>query len=185
MTQSDRPDEPTIEVLANQLYDELHDLAGAKLRGERRDHTLSPTALVHEAYMRLAGATEMDWRGRTHFRAAAAITMQRVLVDYARHRGRAKRGRGWKRVDLGDTQLGRTLPTVDLVDLEDAVERMRALDPRQARIVELRLYGGLTATETADMVGLSVRTVDREWTAALAWLKRTLVGTEREDGASG
>lgn len=160
--------------LAQRAYEELHRIARERLSRERAGHTLSPTDLVHEAYLRLAGGRPVDWRDRTHFRATAALTMQRVLIDYARRRGTARRGGDWTRVALIDTQLGQACPDVAVTDLQAALEQLERLDRRQARIVGLRLFGGLTATETADVTGVSVRTVDREWKSALAWLKRSL-----------
>jgi RNA polymerase sigma factor (TIGR02999 family) len=162
------------------VYEELQDLARGYLGRERRGHTLQPTALVHEAYLKLVDQSRVDWKGRTHFKAVAAQAMHRVLVDHARAAGREKRGGRWRRVPIYDAfQLGGRRP-LDPLDLHDALEKMRELDERQADVLELRLFGGLSGEEAARILGVSVRTVERDWKMGQAWLRREL-----SRGASG
>jgi RNA polymerase sigma factor (TIGR02999 family) len=159
------------------VYDELRRLAGGFMRRERRDHTLQPTALVHEAYIRLVDQSRVDWTGRTHFRAVGARVMRRILIDHARQHGSAKRGGGQQRVTLGESLLRSSDPDLDLaelLDLNDAIDRLKELDERQARVVELRFFGGLTSDEVAQVLGVSKRTVEGDWAHGRAWLKRHL-----------
>ncbi len=160
------------------VYDELRRLAAGYLRRERKGQTLQPTALVHEAYLRLIGPGDHPWAGRTHFLAIAALSMRQVLVDRARRRAAAKRGGDARRLTLDDTILAAAPAgdAIDLVALDDALTRLEALDPLQARIVELRYFGGLTVEETAAAVELSPATVKRHWTLARAFLKKALDG---------
>lgn len=162
-------------VLAGKLlplvYDELRALAANYLRQERRGHTLDPTALVHEAFMRLVDQSRVDWQGRTHFYAVAAEAMRRILIDYARGRGRAKRGGDWRKVALDQTVAQLAVTDYELSDFRDALERLATLDARQARVVELRLFSGLTMTEVATVLGVSKRTAEGDWTHAKAWLR--------------
>lgn len=160
------------------VYDELRRLAASYIRRERPGQTLQATALVHEAYVRLVGPGDQPWNGRTHFLAIAALSMRQVLVDRARRRGAAKRGGGERRITLDEAILAAPAPDagIDLVALDGALTRLAALDPLQARIVELRYFGGLTVDETAEVVGLSAATVKRHWTLARAFLKRALAG---------
>ena len=160
--------------LVAMVYGELRRLAAAALRRERPEHTLQPTALVHEAFMRLAGVDDTRWHDRDHFIAAAARAMRRVLVDHARTRNAVKRGDGESRVSLDGIDVPAAATSVDLVALDTTLERLAALDARQARIVELRFFAGLTVEETAALIGTSPRTVKREWQMARAWLAREL-----------
>ena len=156
------------------VYEELRALAEGYLRRERPDHTLQPTALVHEAYLKLVDQSRVDWQGRTHFKAVAAQAMHRVLVDHARARGREKRGGGWRQVPMYDAfQLGGR-ERLDPADLLDALDKMRELDERQANVVKLRVFGGLSGEEAARILGVSVRTVERDWKMGQAWLRREL-----------
>lgn len=155
------------------VYDELRRLADHYLRGERPDHTLQPTALVHEAYLRLADQTSITWQNRVHFFAVAAQSMRQVLVDHARTHRAAKRGAGHK-VSLDEASGASMEQNVDLLALDEALGRLAALDPQQSRIVELRYFGGLTIEETAEVMSLSPRTIRREWTMAKYWLKQQL-----------
>lgn len=166
-------DESALARLLPLVYDELHTLASKHLRGERPDHTLQPTALIHEAYLRLVGA-DVQWEGRVHFFAVAAQTMRRILVDHARARGRAKRGGGAQPITLDEALAVSPEPTVDVVAIDEALERLSALDPRKARVVELHFFGGMTYDETAAALGVSAATVDRELRVAKAWLYREL-----------
>jgi RNA polymerase sigma factor (TIGR02999 family) len=166
------------------VYDELRRLARGFMGRERRDHTLQPTALVHEAFIRLVDQSRVDWRGRTHFRAVGARVMRRILVDHARGYGSAKRGGGWQRVTLGESLLRSSDAELDLLEvlsLNDALERLRRIDDRQAQIIELRFFGGLTSAEVAEVLGVSSRTVEGEWMHGRAWLKRELT---RKDAPS-
>ena len=165
------------EELLPLVYDELRALARGYMARERAGHTLQPTALVHEAYMKLVDQSRVDWQGRTHFLAVCAVSMRRILIDHARGHKRAKRGDGRQRVTLAHAVVGSHDAGVDpeqLLDLDTAVDKLAKLDPRQARIVELRCFGGLTVAEVAHVLGVSKRTVEGDWTHALAWLTREL-----------
>jgi RNA polymerase sigma factor (TIGR02999 family) len=161
------------EKLVPLVYDELKRQAARYMRRERRDHTLRPTALVHEAYLRLVGQDRVAWKSRAQFFGVAAQVMRRVLVDHARQRGAAKRAGGWCRVSF-DEDLGAPAPDLDLVELEDALRELCALDPEKVRMVELRFFGGLGIDETAEMLEVSPSTVTREWRITRAWLYRRL-----------
>ena len=156
------------------VYGELRRLAAQRLRRERPDHTLQPTALVHEAYIRLVDQTRVRWQNRAHFYGVAAHVMRRILVDRARARKADKRGAGWERVTLVSDRTPTASPDVDVLALDDALKRLAALDPQQERIVELRYFGGLTLDETAEVMGISTATVKREWAIARAWLRAEL-----------
>ena len=158
------------------VYDELRRLAASALRRERPDHTLQPTALVHEAYLRLADEPDARWENRAHFLAVAAQAMRRILVDHARGRNAQKRGSGevLRPLDGIDVEAFSAGPAIDLLALDEALARLALLDARQARVVELRFFGGLTVEETAAVTGLSDRTVKREWQMARAWLRREM-----------
>ena len=164
------------------VYDELRRLARSFLLRERRDHTLQPTELVHEAFVRLVDQSRVDWRGRTHFRAVGARVMRRILVDHARKHGSAKRGGGWLRITLGESLLRSSDAELDLAEvlsLNDALDRLRRIDEREAQVVELRFFGGLTGAEVAEVLGVSSRTVEGDWMHGRAWLRREL---SRKDG---
>ena len=159
------------------VYDELHRQASRAMRREGDAHTLQATALVHEAYLRLVDQQRVEWHSRAHFFAIAAQMMRRVLVDHARTRLAAKRGGALQRVTLGDVGAGSDADggaDVDVIALHDALETLAALDARQARIVELRYFGGLGIEETAEALEISPATVKREWAVARAWLRREL-----------
>jgi RNA polymerase sigma-70 factor (ECF subfamily) len=156
------------------VYDELHRMAAAFLRRESPAHTLQPTALVHEAFLRLVDQTRVQWKGRAHFMAIAAETMRRILVDHARARLREKRGGGRLRVTLQADLALSPERDEDVLALHDALERLAQLDARQARLVELRFFGGLDMAEVAEVLGVSKRTVESDWTMVRAWLKREL-----------
>lgn len=166
-------DASALDRLIPLVYDQLHALAQRHLRGERADHTLQTTALIHEAYLRLVGA-DVAWQGRPHFLAVAAQTMRRILVDHARARGRDKRGAGAARVGLDEMQLASPEASAQLVALDEALQRLDAVDPRKVKVVELHYFGGLTYSETAEAMGISAATVDRELRLAKAWLYREL-----------
>jgi RNA polymerase sigma factor (TIGR02999 family) len=170
-------DESAFKELIPLVYEELRRLAEHYLRGERMDHTLQPTALVHEAYLRLSGLNEMRLQNRTHFYGAAAQAMRRILVDHARRRQADKRGSGVRPVSLDEASLdGPVDLRLDLVALEDALNALNAFAPQQARVVELRYFGGLSVAETAAFLGVAPVTVKRYWNFARAWLFRALSG---------
>ena len=156
------------------VYGEMRAAAERALRGERRDHTLGATALVHEAYLRLAGQTRVRWCARGQFLAVGAQIMRRVLVDHARARAAAKRGGGGGRLELSDSVAAAEEPGVDVVLLHEALERLGELDPQQASVVEMRFFGGLSVEETGAALSISPATVKREWAMAKAWLRREI-----------
>jgi len=167
-------DHSAIERLIPLVYRELRSLAAAFLRRERPDHSLQPTDLVNEAYLRLVDQTRVDWQGRTHFFAVGAQAMRRVLVDHARSRLRRKRGGGVRPVEFSESLHISSEREGDVLALEEALQTLEKLDPGQARIVELRFYGGLSVAEVAEAMGMSKRSVEREWTMIRAWLRREL-----------
>ena len=152
------------------VYDELRRLAAAYMRRERKDHTLQPTALVNEAYLKLIEQRSVDWQSRAHFFGIAAQVMRRILIDHARGHLRDKRGGGAIPVPLDEALVFAPEQSSELVKLDASLERLAKLDPRQSRIVELRFFGGLTVEQTADMLGISAKTVKRDWSMAKAWL---------------
>ncbi|RIK67454.1 MAG: RNA polymerase subunit sigma-70 [Planctomycetota bacterium] len=156
------------------VYDELRRLAAGYLRRERKGHTLDPTALVHEAFMRLVDQSRVDWQGKTHFYAVCAEAMRRILIDHARARRRTKRGKDWRRVAFDQVVSELALLDVDLLDFRDALAKLARLDARQARVVELRLFAGLSMEEICTVLGVSKRTVEGDWTCARAWLRGEL-----------
>jgi len=159
------------------VYEELKHQAARYLRRERHDHTLRPTALVHEAYLRLVGQHGVAWQNRGQFFGVAAQMMRRVLVDYARARARTKRAGGWYRVSLEEAGAALSVvPDVDLLALESALGELGELDPERARLVELRFFAGLSIEDTAELLGVSPSTVTRDWRMAKAWLFRRLKG---------
>ena len=161
------------EQLLPIVYEELRRLAHHHMRGERAGHTLQTTALVNEVYLRLAGIDGLQWRDRAHFFAMAATLMRRVLVDYARQRGREKRGAGLSVVSLDENAVA-AQPAVDIVALDDALAQLAAVDPQQGRVVELRFFAGLSVEETAEALGISPATVKRDWATAKLWLYNEL-----------
>ena len=169
-------DEGAADALYEQIQSELHRVASAQMGKERAGHTLQATALVHEAYIRLSGSETMIFEDRAHFMRTMARAMRRLLVDHARKRGRQKRG--------GHAKADRRVPldeivetcSVDLISLNDALEVLAKLSPRQALLVELRFFGGMTAQEAADLLGISKRTADGDWGMARAWLASRLRG---------
>lgn len=165
-------DPSAFDQLLPLLYDELHAIAGRHMRGERADHTLQPTALVHEAFLRLTGV-DLAYDDRTHFIRAASQAMRRVLVDHARARLAAKRG-GGLRVTLDEALAPQDDRIVDLLVLDDALNRLAEAEPRWARVVELRFFGGLEVSEVANALGVSTATAKRDWQFARAWLARVL-----------
>jgi RNA polymerase sigma factor (TIGR02999 family) len=160
------------------VYRELRRVAAGYLRRERRDHTLQATALVHEAYLRLLGRKRVRWQSRAHFFGAAAQIMRCILVDHARRHDAAKRGGARWRVDIEEGLAPSGPRDLDLVALDTALAELSGFDPRQARIVEIRFFGGLSVEEAAEVLGVSPATVKREWSMARAWLHQRLVETK-------
>ena len=161
------------DALVPIVYEELRRLAHHYMRGEHAGHTLQTTALVNEAYLRLVDLERIEWRGRGHFFAIAATLMRRILVDHARDRGRDKRGGGVVLTSLGDKAIA-PASNIDILALDEVLDRLGAMDSQQASIVELRFFAGLTIEETADALGISPATVKRDWTWAKAWLFQQL-----------
>lgn len=168
-------DDSARDRLVAVLYPELRALADRQLRGERANHTLQPTALVNEAYLRLSGLERMDWQDRGHFVRMAARVMREVLVDHARRRQAAKRD-GGHRVTLTGLDIAAETGAVDALALDAALTRLEKIDPDKARVVEMRYFGGLTIEETAQAMGSSPATVKRQWQSARAWLFDALDG---------
>jgi RNA polymerase sigma factor (TIGR02999 family) len=156
------------------VYEQLRARARKEMAGERPGHSLQPTALVHEAYLRLIGTRQLTWDGRAHFYVAAAEAMRRILIEHARKRGRVKRGGGQRRVPLSVVDLAERCDVEEIVSLDDAIRRLEERDKRMADVVRLRFYTGLSETETAAALGVTGRTVRREWALARAWLLREL-----------
>jgi RNA polymerase sigma factor (TIGR02999 family) len=156
------------------VYDELRQLARIKLAREKPGQTLQPTALVHEAYLRLVGATDPGWEGRRHFFAAAAEAMRRILIERARRRAAEKHGGGAERVTLQDVAADEAVAPETLLAVDAALTRLESIDPEMADVVKLRYFAGMSVEETAESLQLSPRTVNRHWTGARAWLQREL-----------
>ena len=169
-------DQPSLDTLLPLVYDELRRLAAAYLRRERPGQTLQPTALVHETYLRLLKDRPDRWQNRAHFCAIAAHSMRQILIERARARDAQKRGGGGAKVTLDEGMMAGAPRPIDFLALDDALERLAALDAEQARIVELRFFGGLSVEETAEALGSSPATIKRRWTLARAWLARELEG---------
>ncbi len=167
-------DKATLDALLPVVYEELHGLAQRFLRLERPDHTLQPTALVNEAYIRLSVQRHVNWVDRAQFFGVAAQMMRRILVNHAESRNAEKRGGLATRVTLNESVSWSGGRDLDLVELDDALTALGQLDPRQARVVELRFFAGLTIEETAEVLDISPATVKREWSMAKAWLRREL-----------
>ncbi|HEY4285323.1 MAG TPA: sigma-70 family RNA polymerase sigma factor [Chthoniobacterales bacterium] len=171
-------DERALAKLVPLVQPELHRLAHYYMSRERPGHTLQTTAILNEAYLRLVENPEPSWQDRTHFIAAAAQLMRRIMVDHARKRHSLKRGADALRVTLDEAAWVTETRSEELLALDEALEKLTAQDPRKSQIVELRYFGGLTIEETAEFLKLSPRTVEREWTMAKAWLYRALTGKE-------
>ncbi len=166
-------DQEALDKLTPIVYQELRQLAHSYMRNERSDHALQSTALVHEAYIRLVGM-DMSWEGRGHFFAVAAQLMRRILVDFARQRSAAKRGGDQEKISLDDVEQMAPEPAAELVALDDALKSLASFDPRKSRIVELRFFAGMTIGETAEVLGVSHATVERDLKMAKAWLSQEM-----------
>ena len=172
---SEEPDQGSAPELMARAYDTLHNLAAHYLKSERANHTLQPTALVHEAFVKLAGsAGNSGWQNKTHFQAVASSAMRQILVDYARQRRAQKRGGGWLRVTLSSAVALEQGLDIDLLALDDALRELAALDERKSRVVELRFFGGLSCREVAETLNVATRTVEADWYMARAWLQKTM-----------
>ena len=167
-------DRDALDALLPLVYKELRRLAHFQLRNERPDHTLQTSALVHEAYVRLAQLNSPAWESRTHFLAIAAQLMRQILVDYARRHGAAKRGADSPKVSLENALMVPESKAVDVIQLDDALQSLAHIDPRQAQVVELRFFGGLSLAEISETLQIAPATVQRDWTAARAWLYREI-----------
>lgn len=165
---------PQLAEALPSVYDELRRMAGGFLRGERRDHTLQPTALVHEAYLRLQDQRQVDWNNRAQFLGVAARMMRRILINHAEAHGAKKRGGGATRVTLDAALDVFEKQDVSAVEVNRALQELEELDPRQAQIAEMRFFGGLTVEETGHALGISPATVKREWNVAKLWLEREM-----------
>lgn len=172
-------DAKALERLIPFVYRELHQAAHRQMLGERSGHTLQTSALINEAYLRLVGLQEVSWQNRAHFLAVCAKLMRQILTDYARTRMRLKRGGGIHEASLDSNLLVFSEPRIDVLALNDALTRLAALDERKSKVVELRFFGGLTAEEASEALGVSVETVHRDWKVAKVWLVREL---NREEG---
>lgn len=164
----------SLNQLLPAVYDELRRLADSFMRKERVGHTLQPTALVHEAYLRMIDQREVNWQNRAHFFSIAAETMRRILVNHAHSHNAAKRGGAATRLSIDEAVSLPETQEVDVVLLDEALKRLAEFDPDQAKIVELRFFGGLTVKEVAEVTGISTATVEREWRTAKAWLQNQI-----------
>ncbi len=167
-------EEQALSELLPVLYQDLRQLSRKYLRRESNRQTLQTTALVHEAYLRLLGDRKLQWKNRAHFLAIAARSMRQILVERARARHAQKRGGVKRAVTLEDRMLGQDHHSIDLLDLDEALKTLAALDPKQAEVVELRFFAGLTVEETAEVMGISPATVKRWWALSKAWLRREM-----------
>lgn len=174
LKQACKGDDAAVNRLIPLVYDELRALAQSHLQRERPDHTLQATAVVHEAYVRLVQQRDVDWQNRAHFFAIASQAIRRILVDHARGQQRLKRGGDRRRIELDENVAAQSERSVDLLALDDALRTLADLHERQARIVELRYFGGLSLKEIAECLHVSPRTVDGDWATARAWLRREL-----------
>lgn len=172
-------DAEALESLLPLVYDELHQQAVRCFRQERAGHTLQPTALVNEVYLRLVGQDEVQWKNRAQFFGIAAQMMRRILVSYARARNARKRGGGETRITLKEGVMASPERDVNLLALDEALKKLEALDADKSRMVELRFFSGLSVEETAEVMGVSPRTIDRQWQTAKAWLHREIAAAER------
>ncbi|HEX7312554.1 MAG TPA: sigma-70 family RNA polymerase sigma factor [Pyrinomonadaceae bacterium] len=169
-------EQSALDELMPLIYKELRRLAGNYIRRERHDHTLQPTALINEVFVRLIDQHDIKWQNRAHFFGIAATLMRRILVDHARSHQAAKRGGGQYSLSLSKADRIARQPSVDLLAVHLALEELEELDPQQSRIVELRFFGGLTIEETAEVLGLGHATIEREWKMARSWLRHELEG---------
>jgi RNA polymerase sigma factor (TIGR02999 family) len=171
-------DRNPVDELMPHVYDEMRAIASRHLASERAGHTLQPTALVHEAFLKMVNQDAVDWKGKAHFLAVAAKQMRRILVDHAKTKGRQKRGGGRQRISLQEELTISPRDDADVLAVEEALHKLAELNPLQANIVEKRFYGGMTVEEVAEVLGVSKRAVERQWTAIRAWLRRELAAED-------
>jgi RNA polymerase sigma factor (TIGR02999 family) len=171
-------DQEALNELVPLVYDELRRVAERQLRRERQGHTLGASGLVNEAYLKLVDQIRVDWQSRQHFYSVAARAMRQILIDYARRRKAEKRGAGWDRTSIEDKQIGLDSPLEELLALDQALDRMGEIDERMRQVVEYRYFCGLTEKETAELLGVNLRTIQRDWLKARAWLYRELYEKE-------
>jgi len=170
-----RGERSAVNSLLPLVYDELRALGASFFQQQRREHTLQPTALVHEAFLKLVGPAEIEWQSRAHFFAVAAKAMRQILTDHARRKGAAKRGgAAWHKVTLSGLQTPVADTNIDLIALDEALSKLAEIDPRQVQVVEMRFLAGLKIEEVAEVMALSAPTIEREWRMARAWLRREL-----------
>jgi len=169
-----------LDHLAPLVHRELHRIAGRLMAGQRPNHTLQATALVNEAYLRLVDAQQVNWQDRTHFFALCALAMRQILVDHARSRVSAKRGGGQVSIELEEGLTAGSSPQANLLELDDALNRLATLDLRKSQVIELRFFGGLSVAETAEALKVSPETVQRDWKFARAWLYGELSGSKKD-----
>ena len=167
---AERGEDVHVDTLLPLVYDQLRRMAQVQMGGERKDHTLQATALVHEAFLRLANAGRWSWKSKRHFYAAAAEAMRRILIDHARARGAVKRGGGFERAAISLADLVTNAPPDAFLALDEAMTQLAAVDGRAAAVAELRLYAGLSVAETAETLAVPLRTVERDWAYARVWL---------------
>jgi len=182
LAQWSKGDEQALEKLMPLVYGELHRLARRYISDERPGHTLQTTDLVNEAYLRLVDSAHPNWEGRTQFFAMCARIMRRILVDWARSRQAEKRGKDAPKLELDDALMAAAQPGTDLVAVDDALRALSDIDSRKSQVVELRFFGGLTVKETADVLKVSVETVQRDWRLARSWLRRELTRGQPDAG---
>lgn len=180
LTQLREGDQDAVNQLFPLVYDELHRMAGAYMRRERPSHTLQATALINEAYVRLVGSDHPHWENRAHFYAIAAHTMRQVLVSYAVRRRAGKRGGGEQAVDMDAELLVAEDRLGDVIVIDEVLERLERIDPRQTQLIELRFFAGMSVEETAEAMNVSPTTIKREWRLAKAWLHRELATVKPE-----
>jgi len=176
LIQAGRGDRDALDEMLPQVYGELRRLANFYLSRERFGHTLQPTALVHEAYLRLIDQQNVDWKNRAHFFGLAAEMMRRILMNHARRRAAGRHGGKLERISLSKVHLPSGMKDIELIALDDALKQLTSMDPRKSRIVELKFFSGLTTEEIAEVLQISVATVEREWATARAWLFRWVKG---------
>lgn len=185
LQQIDAGDQAAAEELLPLVYEELRKLAQARMAAERPDHTLQATALVHEAYLRLVNTDKVRrWESRSHFFAAAAEAMRRILVDAARRRSRPKHGGDLERVSLADSQIQAEDDTLDVLALDEALEKLKKLDPRKAQLVQMRFFGGLSGKDAAGILGIAESTANLDWAYAKTWLRVEMTGNASNDTTS-